>query len=41
MRCRFGVGGWGRICIGLYVLFIEKWLEHFTMDQVHSFGLVF
>ena len=32
-HCRFGKGGWGRLNIGLYVLFLEKWLEHFTLDQ--------
>lgn len=32
-RKHFAVGGWGRISIGLYVLFIEKWLEHFDMNQ--------
>jgi hypothetical protein len=32
-RTRFAVAGWGRISIGLYVLFIEKWLEHFSLDQ--------
>jgi hypothetical protein len=32
-RSRFAVAGWGRISIGLYVLFIEKWLEHFSFDQ--------
>lgn len=32
-RHRFAVGGWGRISIGLYILFIEKWLEHFPLEQ--------
>ncbi len=32
-RKHFAVGGWGRISIGLYVLFLEKWLEHFDMEQ--------
>ena len=27
------MGGHGRLSIGLYILFIEKWLEHFTPDQ--------
>jgi hypothetical protein len=26
-------GGWGRLSIGLYALFYEKWLEHFSPDQ--------
>ena len=32
-RYSFGVGGHGRLNIGLYILFIEKWIEHFTPDQ--------
>jgi len=28
------VAGWGRLAIGLYVLFVEKWLEHFPPDQL-------
>ena len=32
-RNRFAVGGWGRLSIGLYALFLEKWLEHFAPDQ--------
>jgi hypothetical protein len=32
-RHKFAVGGHGRIAISLYVLFIEKWLEHFSRDQ--------
>jgi hypothetical protein len=32
-RHRFGVGGTGRISIGLYSLFLEKWLEHFAPEQ--------
>jgi hypothetical protein len=32
-RYRFGVGGWGRLSIGLYSLYLEKWLEHFRPDQ--------
>eukprot|EP01038_Epipyxis_sp_PR26KG_P008159 gene8159-11043_t len=32
-RHRFAVGGWGRISIGLYSLYLEKWLEHFSPDQ--------
>jgi hypothetical protein len=32
-RHEFAVGGTGRLGIGLYVLFIEKWLEHFSPDQ--------
>jgi len=31
--CRFGVGSNGRLCVGLYVLFLEKWLEHFPLKQ--------
>ena len=31
--CRFSVGSMGRLCVGLYVLFIEKWLEHFPVNQ--------
>jgi len=32
-RYRFGKAGHGRLGIGLYVLFLEKWLEHFSPDQ--------
>jgi hypothetical protein len=32
-RYSFGQAGWGRLGIGLYVLFIEKWLEHFPPNQ--------
>ena len=32
-RHKFGVAGYGRISIGLYVLYIEKWLEHFKPSQ--------
>jgi hypothetical protein len=32
-RHKFGVAGYGRLGIGLYVLFIEKWLEHFDPSQ--------
>jgi hypothetical protein len=32
-RYQFGLAGWGRLNIGLYVLFIEKWLEHFAPSQ--------
>jgi hypothetical protein len=32
-RHRFGVGGSGRLSIGLYVLFLEKWIEHFAPEQ--------
>lgn len=32
-RHRFAVGGWGRLAIGLYVLFLEKWFEHFNPNQ--------
>jgi len=32
-RHKFAVGGHGRIAISLYILFIEKWLEHFNRDQ--------
>eukprot|EP01038_Epipyxis_sp_PR26KG_P007166 gene7166-9769_t len=32
-RHKFAVGGWGRISIGLYSLYLEKWLEHFSPDQ--------
>jgi Sulfotransferase domain len=32
-RNAFGIAGWGRITIGLYALFIEKWLEHFAPEQ--------
>jgi hypothetical protein len=28
-RYSFAKGGWGRISIGLYSLFLEKWFEHF------------
>ena len=30
---RFGLAGWGRLSISLYILHIEKWLEHFKPDQ--------
>lgn len=32
-RHTFGVGGHGRLSIGLYVLYLEKWLEHFPISQ--------
>lgn len=32
-RSRFAVAGWGRISVGLYAVFFEKWLEHFSLDQ--------
>ena len=32
-RHKFAIGGWGRMSISLYILFIEKWLEHFSIDQ--------
>jgi len=32
-RKRFGKAGWGRLNIGMYVAFIEKWLEHFDKGQ--------
>lgn len=32
-RHKFSKGGHGRLGIGLYVLFIEKWLEHFNITQ--------
>lgn len=32
-RHAFGVGGHGRLSIGLYVLYLEKWLEHFALSQ--------
>lgn len=32
-RMRFGRGGWGRLSIGMYAVFLEKWLEHFYSDQ--------
>lgn len=32
-RHKFAVGGWGRLSIGLYSLYLEKWLEHFPPDQ--------
>ena len=25
--------GWGRLSIGLYAVYLEKWLEHFAPDQ--------
>jgi hypothetical protein len=34
-RKKFGVGGWGRLNIGIYVAFLEKWLEHFSLSQFH------
>jgi hypothetical protein len=32
-RHAFGVAGWGRLSVGLYSLFYEKWLEHFAPSQ--------
>ena len=32
-RHTFGKAGWGRLSIGLYVLYLEKWLEHFPPEQ--------
>lgn len=32
-RQSFGKGGWGRLAIGMYVVFLEKWLEHFPTNQ--------
>jgi hypothetical protein len=32
-RHAFGVAGWGRLSIGLYSLYYEKWLEHFHPSQ--------
>jgi hypothetical protein len=32
-RYRFGVAGSGRLSAGLYILFLEKWLEHFAPEQ--------
>lgn len=32
-RHKFARGGWGRLSIGLYVLYLEKWLEHFSPQQ--------
>ena len=32
-RHALAVGGWGRLSIGLYGLYLEKWLEHFSEDQ--------
>jgi hypothetical protein len=32
-RYSFGKGGWGRISIGLYSLFLEKWFEHFDVSS--------
>ena len=32
-RHRFAQAGWGRLAIGLYSLFYEKWLEHFPPSQ--------
>jgi hypothetical protein len=32
-RSKFGVAGYGRIGIGLYILFLQKWLEHFHTSQ--------
>ena len=32
-RQRFAKGGWGRISIGLYVLYLEKWLESYSLDR--------
>lgn len=32
-RHLFGLAGWGRLSIGLYALFYEKWLEHFEPSQ--------
>ena len=32
-RHKFGIGGWGRMSISMYIVFIEKWLEHFKREQ--------
>jgi Ankyrin repeats (3 copies)/Sulfotransferase domain len=32
-RFLFGKAGWGRLSIGMYVLYLEKWLEHFPPSQ--------
>lgn len=32
-RFLFGRAGWGRLSVGLYGLFLEKWLEHFSLSQ--------
>ena len=32
-RHRFGLAGWGRLSIGLYAVYLEKWLEHFPPEQ--------
>ena len=32
-RHAFAVAGWGRLSIGLYSLFLAKWLEHFPPSQ--------
>lgn len=32
-RHQFGLAGYGRLSIGLYVLYLEKWLEHFDPSQ--------
>ena len=32
-RHKFAVAGWGRLAIGMYAEFFEKWLEHFPPSQ--------
>lgn len=32
-RHKFAVAGWGRLAIGMYAVFLEKWLEHFRPSQ--------
>jgi hypothetical protein len=32
-RAQFGLAGYGRLSIGLYVLYLQKWLEHFDPSQ--------
>lgn len=32
-RHSFAVAGWGRLSVGLYSLYYEKWLEHFEPSQ--------
>ena len=32
-RHSFGAAGWGRLSIGLYSIYYEKWLEHFSPSQ--------
>jgi hypothetical protein len=34
-RHRLARGGWGRLSIGLYALFYEKWLEYFPPSAFH------